>query len=131
MGGERIQIALYRGALSVLGDFVQVESVEGEYLHLQPGDGKIVPCSFSDKALDEAYERLPAILEIIGDGLEGGIFFARTRGSVRPEGHCDYCDFLPICGKDRARREERKAGDPAVARFLKIQEVDAVSEGTE
>ncbi|MBP1623548.1 MAG: hypothetical protein H6Q07_1568, partial [Acidobacteria bacterium] len=35
---------------------------------------------------------------------------------------CEYCDYLPICGKDRVQREERKANDPAVGGFLKILE---------
>ena len=131
MGGEKIQIAVYRGALALLDGFAQVEGVEGEYLHLQPRDGRIVPCSFSDTALEEAYDRLPTILEVIGDGLESGAFFPRTSGTVHPEGHCQYCDFLPVCGKDREAREEHKEGDPAVIRFLKIRELDAAAEEEE
>ena len=124
MGGEKIQIALYRGALSLLDGFLDVESVEGEYLHLQPRDGRIKPCSFSDEELEEAYEKLPAVLEVIGNGLTSGVFFARTGGSVFPGGHCEYCDFLPVCGKDRLQREEYKANDPAVTRFREILEID-------
>jgi ATP-dependent helicase/nuclease subunit B len=130
MGGEKIQIAIYRMALAVLDDFRQVESVEGEYLHLQPNDGQVVPCSFTDETLEAACERLPAILEIVGDGLENGVFFARSSGTVRSEGHCKYCDFLPVCGKDRIQREERKSGDPEVLRFLKILDIDALAEET-
>ena len=40
MSGERIQVVIYRGALSVLNEFQSVEAVEGEYLHLQPKDGQ-------------------------------------------------------------------------------------------
>jgi RecB family exonuclease len=128
MGGEKIQIAVYRGALAVMGGFESLETVEGEYLHLQPRDGRVVPCSFGDESLDEAFNRLPGILEVIGDGIESGIFFARTRGSVRPDGHCAYCDFLPVCGRDRVQREDRKANDPEVQKFLKIVEIDAPAE---
>ncbi len=124
MGGEKIQVALYRGALALLEGFSQVEGVEGEYLHLQPRDGRIVSCAYSDELLEKAYDLLPALLEIIGDGLESGRFFARTKGTVYPDGHCTYCDFLPVCGRDREQREERKAADPAVARFLRILEID-------
>jgi len=131
MGGEKIQIAVYRGALSVLEGFRQVESVEGEYLHLQPRDRETHSCSFSDSSLEEAFGRLPGILEIVGDGIETGVFFARTRGAVMPDGHCRFCDFLPVCGKDRIQREERKAGDPAVTRFLKILALDAIAEEPE
>ncbi len=127
MGGEKIQIALYRGALALLEGFTQVEGVVGEYLHLQPKDGRVVSCSFSDTALEQAYDRLPEVLEIIGDGLDHGSFFARTSGAVYPDGHCAYCDFLPVCGKDRAQREERKAGDPAVLRFGRIREIDVAA----
>jgi ATP-dependent helicase/nuclease subunit B len=122
MSGERIQIAVYRGALTVLSEFGGLESIEGEYLHLQPKDGRIVACFFTHEELQKASQTLPDILEIVGDGLEKGIFFARTRGVIRPYGHCDYCDYLPICGKDRVQREERKANDPAVRKFLGVLE---------
>ena len=122
MSGERIQIAIYRGALSVLDEFKNVQAVEGEYLHMQPKDGRIVPCRFTDKELWDASLALPDILEIVGDGIESGVFFARTAGTLRPSGHCEYCEYLPVCGKDRIQREERKANDPAVRRFLQILE---------
>jgi len=122
MSGERIQIAIYRGALSVLNDFENLESIEGEYLHLQPKDGRIVACFFTNEELQKASQLLPDVLEMVGDGLEHGVFFARTRGVIRPNGHCDFCDYLPVCGKDRVRREERKAGDPAVRKFFQIME---------
>jgi hypothetical protein len=78
-----------------------------------------------------AAKNLPAILEVYGKGIEQGVFFARTRGSVRPAGHCGSCDYLTICGKDREQREERKAGDPAVLRFLSIQETEGVGSAAE
>jgi ATP-dependent helicase/nuclease subunit B len=122
MSGERIQTVVYRGALSVLEEFIGVETVEGEYLHLQPRDGRIVPCPFSDEELQKALQELPGILEIVGDGIESGAFFIRTSGKIRPSGHCDFCDYLQICGKDRIQREERKVNDPAVRKFLQILE---------
>ncbi|MGA2263052.1 MAG: PD-(D/E)XK nuclease family protein, partial [Acidobacteriota bacterium] len=96
MAGEKIQLATYYGALSVMEDLAGVESVEGEYLHLQPADGRIVPCSFGEEELRTAAARLPEMLEIIRDGMEGGVFFARSSGRVRPQGHCDYCEYLLI-----------------------------------
>jgi RecB family exonuclease len=122
MSGERIQLVVYRGALSILDEFKSVKTVEGEYLHLQPKDGRIVPCSFADTELQDAAQTLPGILEIVGNGIGSGAFFIRTSGMVRPSGHCDFCDYLTICGKDREKREERKAKDPAVRKFLQILE---------
>ncbi len=122
MSGEKIQIAVYRGALSVMQGYENIEQVEGEYLHLQPKDGQTVQCLFTADQLHAASEALPRILSIVGDGIEGGVFFARTRGTVRPSGHCEYCDFLTVCGKDRVQREERKANDEAVLKFLQILE---------
>ena len=122
MSGEKIQIAVYRGALSVMQGFENIERVEGEYLHLQPKDARTVPCLFTAEQLGTACETLPGILSIVGDGIESGVFFARTRGTVRPSGHCEYCDFLTVCGKDRVQREERKANDEAVLKFLQILE---------
>lgn len=108
MSGEKIQVAVYRGALSVLEEFAGVETAEGEYLHLQPKDGRIVPCSFTEEEMQQASVELPRILKMIGNGIESGLFHIRTKGTVWPNGHCDFCDFLPICGKDRIQREERK-----------------------
>ncbi len=122
MSGERIQIVIYKEALSVLDEFKNVRVVEGEYLHMQPKDGRVVPCRFTDEELREASRTLPDMLEIVGDGIESGAFFARTRGTIRPAGHCDYCEYLPVCGKDREQREERKANDPAVRKFSRILE---------
>lgn len=127
MGGERMQLAVYRGALSFLDAFAKLESVEAEYLYLQPKDGKIRLCSYSEPELIEAGKALPNILEILEEGMENGIFFTKTAGTVRPAGHCDYCDFLMICGKDRIKKEARKAADPAVVRFLEISKLSAGS----
>jgi ATP-dependent helicase/DNAse subunit B len=124
MSGERIQIAVYKGALSVMNEFQNVQNVEGEYLHLQPKDARIVPCPYTNDELQAASKALPDVLEVLGDGIESGVFFARAKGMVRPYGHCDFCDYLHICGKDRIQREERKMNDPAVRRFMAIQEMD-------
>ena len=131
MGGEKMQIAVYRGALSALPEFSAVREVRGEYLHLQPKDGATAPCSLDAEVLAEAIDHLPAVLEVIGEGIEGGVFFARTSGSVRPGGHCEFCDYLTICGKDRTQREERKSGDPAVSRFVQMRMVDGLLEEEE
>jgi ATP-dependent helicase/nuclease subunit B len=119
MSGEKIQLVLYRGALSVLEEYRKIETVEGEYLHLQPKDGRTVPCSFNNEELAEAAQALPQILEAVGNGIASGAFFIRTSGKLWPYGHCNFCDFLSLCGKDRVQREERKMNDPAVQRFFR------------
>jgi RecB family exonuclease len=124
MAGEKTQMAVYRGALSVLTDFKHIESVEGEYLFLQPRDHKVVSCSYTDEALREAGRRLQQVLEIVGESISGGVFFARTAGILRPEGHCDFCEYVMICGKDRSHREDLKSSDPAVLRFEQIAAID-------
>jgi len=131
MAGEKVQLAIYRGALSVMEDLRSVEQIEGEYLHLQPRDGSVASCAYSDGELRAAVERLPGVLEIVHEGINGGNFFARASGSVRPQGHCDWCDFLPICGKDRERRQADKAKDPAVVRFDRLREIDRAEEDEE
>jgi len=122
MSGEKIQLLVYAGALSVLSEFSGVETIEGEYLHLQPKNGLTVPCSYTSEELMAAREALPKILELVGNGIETGIFFAKTSGKVYPAGHCDYCDYISVCGKDRVRREERKSKDPIVRAFIETVE---------
>jgi hypothetical protein len=128
LAGERIQLTVYRGALAVIEAFEKLESVEGEFLHLQPSDGRIVPRAFSAPELEESRRKLPAVLEVVGDGIEAGVFFARTAGLLHGARQCNRCDYLRICGKDRQQREERKAADPHVLRFNRIREIDAEGE---
>ena len=128
LGGERLQLPVYRGALPGISGFEKLESIEGEFLHLQPADGRIVERSFDASELEEACRRLSAVLEIVGDGIEEGVFFARTSGLLHGAWQCNRCDYLRICGKDRQYREERKAADPHVLRFGRIREIDAAGE---
>lgn len=128
MGGERVQLAVYRGALSVLPESAGALDVVGEYLHLQPADGSVKVQSFTAEELQCALARLERILEIIGDLMEEGVFPARSRGSVYPNGHCSYCDYLAICGKDRIQREERKSYDPDIGRFGLLRQLDGLGE---
>jgi ATP-dependent helicase/nuclease subunit B len=131
MAGEKMQLAVYRAALSGLPELSGVSSVQGEFLHLQPRDGRTVSCSFDPQELVKGVDHLPGILETIGDGIENGIFFPRTRGSVHPQGHCEYCDYLTVCSKERIQREERKASDPAVLRHSRIGETAGAMEPDE
>jgi ATP-dependent helicase/nuclease subunit B len=117
MGGEKIQIAVYRSALQKLAQFAKIAAVEGEYLHLQPRDGRVIPCAFDDAQLLNEMRALPALLRVVGEGLDNGRFFARTKGRVYPEGHCGNCDYLSICGKDRIIRESNKEQDPVILQF--------------
>jgi hypothetical protein len=125
MGGEKIQIAVYRGALKACCPGIQ--EVIGEYLHLQPRKRDIVECTFDHEALREGLDRLGRMLEIIGDLIEQGIFFARTAGSVYTD-NCRFCAYAPVCGKDAARRAELKSQDGAVRTFAQLVEIDRPSE---
>jgi ATP-dependent helicase/nuclease subunit B len=128
LAGERIQLPVYRAAVPTIAGFEGLGSIEGEFLHLQPGDGKIVPRRFTAAELEDAWGRLPAVLEIVGDGIEAGVFFARTSGLLHGGWQCNYCDYTRICGKDRQQREERKAADPHVLCFNRIREIDVAAE---
>jgi hypothetical protein len=84
MSGERIQIAVYQGALSTMDEFKSVVAAEGEYLFLQPKDGRIAPCVYTNEELMKASKALPGILEVLGDciGTPGC-----SRRSGRPAPH--------------------------------------------
>ena len=120
MGGEKIQLAVYRGAFAALGEFAAVESVEAEYLYLQPKDGVVRKSALDPEDVDAAFAELPHVLRVLDLSMKNGLFFARTSGAVRPEGHCDYCDFLPVCGKERAWREKLKSTDPLTQEFRNL-----------
>jgi hypothetical protein len=129
LGGERMQIALYRGALSTLKDLEGIQEVEGEFLHLQPQGGAVEACRFTGPELEKAMTRLPAMLEIIGNGIEMGVFFAKTSGRIYGSAQCHYCDYRRICGKDRTSREERKSNDPAVRDHQRLRAIDDADQG--
>jgi hypothetical protein len=74
--------------------------------------------------MSQALGRLPEILEVVSRGMETGVFFARASGRLRPEGHCRWCDYLSICGKDRVRRQALKSSDPEVSGFERLAEID-------
>ena len=120
MGGEKIQLAVYRGAFAALDEFAAVESVEAEYLYLQPKDGEVKQSALAPEDVDAAFADLPRVLQVLDLSMKNGLFFARTFGTVRPEGHCDYCDFLPVCGKDRVWREKLKSADPLTQEFRNL-----------
>jgi RecB family exonuclease len=120
MGGEKIQLVVYRGALTALDEFAAVEAVEAEYLYLQPKDGDVRKSALTPEQVDAAFADLPRVLRILDSSMKNGLFFARTYSAVYPNGQCDYCDFLPVCGKDRVWRENRKIGDPAIQEFMAI-----------
>ena len=63
-------------------------------------------------------DRLPLILEAVGDGIANGVFFRRTEGTVWGEHNCNHCDFPAVCGRDRRACAERKAGAPEVLRWV-------------
>ncbi|MDR0311594.1 MAG: PD-(D/E)XK nuclease family protein, partial [Acidobacteriota bacterium] len=126
MGGEKIQLAVYRGALAALEEFAAAESVEAEYLYLQPKDGRIRQSVLTPEQMEAAFADLPRVLRVLDSCMKNGLFFARTHSLVHPYGHCDYCDFQPVCGKDREWREKQKSGDPAISEFLTVQKNDAV-----
>jgi RecB family exonuclease len=124
MGGERVQIAVYREALRQLDESGGPKSATGEYLHLDPQQRKAVQGLYSDELLREAANKLPALLEVVGDGMTGGIFFRRTQGLVWGDGNCSHCDFPSVCGRDRQARTEHKAGDPEVIRLTSLSSAD-------
>ena len=36
---------------------------------------------------------------------------------------CDYCDYAAICGPHEEQRAARKKGDPRLAAFYKMREI--------
>jgi ATP-dependent helicase/nuclease subunit B len=129
MGGEKMQLAIY--AAAIRGEFPDLQSLTAEYLHLQHKREEIVSCCYRHEKVSGGIDLLSQILEIIGDGIARGAFFHRAKGRVWRDGHCEYCPYKPVCGKDREQRQERKSGDAAVTAFLRMGELDTLSEGAE
>ncbi len=126
MGGERLQLAVYGGALLHIPNLGRLQQLEGEFLHLQFTDGTIASRRFTPEEMGQASAKLHKILEVVGDGIEGGRLFARTRGALYGERQCRHCDYVRICGKDREHRDQRKSADPAVLRFRQMAEIDGL-----
>jgi len=120
MGGEKIQLAVYRGALTAIAEFETVESVQAEYLYLQPKDGNVRQSAIDPEQMEEAFADLPRVLRVLDSCMKNGLFFSRTYGAVYPAGHCEHCKFLPVCGKDRVWLQARKSADPAIREFFNL-----------
>ena len=125
MGGEKIQLVIYRGALAEFPEFVGAESVEAEYLHLQPNDKNVRQCVITPEQMAVAFADLPRILKVLYASMKRGLFFARTYSIVYPGGHCENCDFQPICGNERDWLEKLKCDDPVIPDFWRDDNLQA------
>jgi ATP-dependent helicase/nuclease subunit B len=104
--GRTIQHALYsRAAEAILRakgldeDPVVVES--GYSFPTRRGEGREILFGRDRCA------RFEALLGELMELLEKGSFL------IHPEAHCDYCDYMPLCGPGAARRsKEKQLGDP-------------------
>jgi len=62
---------------------------------------------------------------VIISGIAAGMFVANP-GRIENEdfGSCAWCDFKRVCHTDRFIQLERKSGDPALQRYLRMKDVE-------
>jgi hypothetical protein len=104
-GGRLLQPVLYSVALEALtGDTVE--------------EGRLSFCTtagnFTTHAIgidDPTRRRGLEVLEVVDRAIEHGMLAARP-GLMGSHSACEYCDFQSVCGRDEARRTNRKPMPP-------------------
>lgn len=115
-GGTSLQLPLYLHAVSHLLRPLQkgIGVDYAEYYHLREQSQGKRHVRFEGKALDTKRAELENILNTIADHVEAGYFFAV------PNGQCEWCDFLSVCGSTRHAIFEMKARDPSIRDYLRM-----------
>jgi ATP-dependent helicase/nuclease subunit B len=83
------------------------------------------------RVTDDILQRVGAVLQSIVEGIESGTFphHPSTTSVTNPWVECPYCDPDNLGVTELRRSLERKAGDPALHRYLVLAEEEAGSEG--
>ena len=118
-GGRMIQLPLYVLAGAELLD---ADPLVGEAAYVYPtrrGDFSTVEWTGQDLA--ERHDEVLGLLAAILDGVARGDFMVAPH---KVDSACTYCDFNPICPRQREAYVKRKAGDDRLSLFA--QQVRAV-----
>ena len=78
-------------------------------------------------ALDaERDSRFVAVLSVISEGIEGGIFPLRPGQLDRGvHEHCRFCPYAALCPADRGATWQRKRGAPEITTYRALAEPEA------
>jgi ATP-dependent helicase/nuclease subunit B len=118
--GRKLQHVIYTRALTQM---LRAHGLEGEvdcsgyYFPTAKGGGERITRECAPGELEHA-------LNLLFDTVGSGWF------PLPDAGKCDFCEFREICGDQNeaalqmSRKEQANAGDPAVAAWRKLQEVE-------
>ena len=114
-GGTSLQLPLYLHAVGHLlkKTHKNIRADYAEYYHLKEKRSKR-HIRFDAGTLDTKRAELENILNTISDFIEAGYFFAV------PNGQCEWCDFLSVCGSARETIFDMKSADPSIGAFLEM-----------
>jgi RecB family exonuclease len=118
--GRHLQLAIYADAVR---SAFEVQDVASYYWFVNSRVKKTIQ---GGEMTEATREDLMATLDRIATGLEQGVFPADP-GQPTQAGreNCTFCPYDALCPADRARAWERKRGDPAVAPYLALGEVES------
>jgi ATP-dependent helicase/nuclease subunit B len=115
--GRKLQLPLY---LQVGAWLLDTDARQGEAAYhgvsRLGGFGKVV---FTGEHLEQRSAELDQVLGRIADGIASGDFHPEPGDDI-----CRWCDFDPICDVARKRIIDRKGGDPRVASFRALAEIE-------
>jgi hypothetical protein len=111
-GGRMLQLPLYVLAGAQLLD-TRPEAGEAAYVYAtRRGDFSTVEWTGDDLA--KRHDEVLSLLAGILDGVARGDFMVAP---YKPDSACGYCDFNPICPRQREAFVSRKAGDDRLSLF--------------
>ena len=117
--GTKLQLPIY--GLAARSRFGNVP-VRSQYWFIsERGAFRTVGYDLTDPVLTKLHETL----EVMVDGIEGGIFPGRPGQPDRASfENCRYCDFDPVCPSQRDREWERVRHAPELAGYVALSEGD-------
>ena len=117
MGGTLLQLPVY--ALALRAGLNSHCVIEAMYWY-NTGRGGFRRMEVPLAAVEERFREY---LDVIISGIAAGMFAANP-GRIENEdfGSCGWCDFKRVCHADRFIQWERKSGDPALERYLRMKD---------
>lgn len=114
--GKTLQLPVY--ALAARSALLPGASIQAEYWFVSASGGyDSIPVR-----LDEVEEEFRTTVQIIVEGMRGGVFPAVPSPSAgsREMENCRYCDFKRVCPTDRQALWARKSGAPQASPYVKL-----------
>ena len=121
-GGQRLQLPIYlHAAARALG--IDASNGEAQYFYVS-GKGGFRRTTITGADLLARSEEFDQVLTTIAEGVDSGFFAPEPRSIMRKgDSNCTYCDFNTVCDARISTVMARKADDPRLAAYRRMEEI--------